>query len=142
MQRRKAKKVSQPSIVQLGFIVSDLQKTMGNYSSLLGVGPFEVVEPEGMGVRSAFARLGPVTLELNQRLGEESLLWKWLGGKAVHLHHFGFATSDLNVQLERFQELGLSIILRGGDGDAGFVEVHYTLSFSGQVSHDEARSGE
>jgi 4-hydroxyphenylpyruvate dioxygenase-like putative hemolysin len=92
---------------------------MEDYSTLFGIGPFEVVELEGMEkgcmIKVAFARFGSLTIELNQPQGENNPRWEFLGNKAVRLHHIGFTVSDLKTQLERFKKLGLNITMRSDD---------------------------
>ena len=115
MQRGNAKTVFQPSMLQVGVIVRDLEKAMQDYSSLLGIGPFQTMYVEQMGVRAAVAALGPIEVELIQPMSDENPIWKFLGDKAARIHHLGFYVADMDAEVARFQELGVGIVQRVRD---------------------------
>jgi methylmalonyl-CoA/ethylmalonyl-CoA epimerase len=102
-------------VLQLGIIVRDLEAAIEDYSSLLGIGPFDIMYVDRVGVRAAVAPLGPVEVELIQPVGDSSPMWDFLGDSQARIHHLGFYIADMDAQVARFQELGVGIVQRVQD---------------------------
>ncbi len=104
-----------PSMLQLGIIVRDLEKAIEDYSSLLSIGPFQVMEVQATGVRAAVANLGTVEVELVQPATDDSPLWKFLEDSEARIHHLGFYVDDMESEVARFQNLGVRVVQRVRD---------------------------
>ena len=115
--------MSQPTIKTVSLIVRNLEKTMADYSRLLGggVGPFKNLDLEHMGIRGVLAPMGPLWLELLQPIVQAHPLWKSLGEKDVCLRSLSFVVNDLDMEIARFRELGIHATKKQHDEGTDYV---------------------
>ncbi|MFC1950416.1 VOC family protein [Chloroflexota bacterium] len=97
-------KVKVTGINQVALVVKDLQKTMENYWSILGIGPWDVYSWEAPLVHhrryhgkpawarelNAVTRVGAVELELCQPIEGDSIYRDFLTEHGEGLHHMNF----------------------------------------------------
>ena len=97
-------KVKLPPPGQIGMIVRDIDKVIDFYQSTFGIGPWVVKEGEyrELKVRDkvypcktkvAWAKFGPIELELFQVREGRSLHSEWLDQGREGVHHLGFFVS-------------------------------------------------
>lgn len=114
-----------------------MSKAADFYSTLFGVGPFNVYEatldpywyredknPSILRVKQGKAMLGTVELELMQHLEGRSAVAEWLEVHGEGLHHLGFLVLDFDAYAARFAALGFGPLLR--------VEA-YSKAYNGQL---------
>ena len=114
-----------PPVCQIGVAVRDVSKTAEVYSTLFGVGPFNVYEatihpywyrddkePSTWRVKQGKAMMGNVELELMQHLEGRSAVAEWLEVHGEGLHHLGFLVSDFDGYARKFAALGFAPLLR------------------------------
>ncbi|MBP1730422.1 MAG: lactoylglutathione lyase-like protein [Deltaproteobacteria bacterium] len=98
-------KVRLPPLAQVGMVVKDIDKVTEFYSATLGIGPWEIREGESEAkargntyrykTKTAFAQLGPITLELFQIVeGRSPVHAEFLEKKGEGVHHLGFYVSE------------------------------------------------
>lgn len=115
-------KAALPPVTQIGIVVKDIEKTVQFYTSVLGLGPWDIRDGEIQGdpklgkpghivCRFARAKSGPIEIELVQPLKGESLYTEFLRDKGEGLHHLGFFVTDIDAELDRFAQKGARSIL-------------------------------
>jgi methylmalonyl-CoA/ethylmalonyl-CoA epimerase len=110
----------------LGLVVKDVDEAVKYYTSVFGLGPFrtEVYEmdertgftysgqPTRARVKAAFARSGPVAIELVQVLEGETPHTEFLRKKGEGIQHVAFRVEDLDKTLAELAKVGIEPILR------------------------------
>lgn len=118
-------------IRQVGIVVKDREKSMQQFSSLLGTGPFRLLDldqPEAIvhgkrthcGAKLAFAQSGPIEIELIEPVEGESTWSEFLRTKGEGMHHLGIWVPDLNKELARFTEMGIGELQSGENEEVRF----------------------
>jgi methylmalonyl-CoA/ethylmalonyl-CoA epimerase len=126
------KRLRLPRLGQIGYVVTDVSKTMSYYRDTFGVGPWILLDekPEpcienGKEVhpvlRIALASVGPVQMELVQVVEGESYHLDHLRESGGGLHHLGFMVRDLDRRLDACKEMGIGILQRGTIRDVGMT---------------------
>ena len=127
-------------ISQIAVVVNDLEKTMEQYTKLLGWGPWNVYrhEPPRLhdtvlrGDQVDFTMLGAEThvgdmgFELLQPLEGPSLYKEWLDEHGEGLHHVAVMLHDFDESSElkrRFDEVGAPVLMGGRIGET--IEFYY-----------------
>lgn len=116
-------KLKLPPISQIGMIVMDMDKAIGSYSHVFGVGPFTVYEfePDKQWVMEKPYRgkvilgksmWGNIELELIQPLGGQTPHTEFLRTHGEGVQHFGFNVTDYDEMFDRFKKAGFKPILR------------------------------
>jgi catechol 2,3-dioxygenase-like lactoylglutathione lyase family enzyme len=121
------------ALCQIAIVVKSVDETVKFYTEVFGIGPFEIREVDfpnatyygrkaGYRGKRAFAKLGPVTLELIELIEGKTVHEDFLKEKGEGLHHIGFAVKDLKRCEEEAEKLGLKVIqgMRREDG-SGFA---------------------
>ncbi len=125
------------SIDHISYAVYDIDATIDAWSRLYGIGPWTYQENGGTDVkgrpwkiRMAFARVGPVEVELVQcvegRIFQSKFIDRWGEG----LHHLGFFVDDVDAEVAKLVEEGANVLIHdperfayldaGGPGGAIF----------------------
>ena len=127
-------------ISQIAVVCHDLQKTMEQYTTLLGWGPWNVYrhEPPRLhetvvnGVPTEYTMLGAEThvgdmgFELLQPLEGPSIYRDWLEQHGEGLHHVAVMLHDFDESTElkkRFAEVGAPVLMGGRIGET--IEFYY-----------------
>jgi methylmalonyl-CoA/ethylmalonyl-CoA epimerase len=126
--------------VQIGVVVKDMDRTVKYLTEVFGLGPFRFVTypPEGredmelmyrselghFSHRLAFARLGPIELELVQPLEGESALTEFLSEHGEGIQHIRFNTAQLQPLLNYLSEKGVEPLMSGSGLRPGTTWVH------------------
>ena len=126
------KQLRLPRLGQIGYVVTDIDKTIAYYKDTFGIGlwillderPDPCVE-KGKEVhpllRIALAYMGPVQMELIQVVGGESLHLNHVRESKGGVHHLGFMVQNLSKRLDACHNMGIGILQRGTIKDIGFT---------------------
>jgi len=117
------------SFVQIGVVVSDIEKTTKNLTEVFGVGPFRIIdwppagrqdlerfyygEPANFTARMAFTELGPVELEIIQPLDEKSIWADFLRDHGEGIHHLRFNVDEIKPVQEYLAQHGVQSAQHG-----------------------------
>jgi len=111
-------------IVQVGILVKDVAEAAKKLEKLIGIGPFEILEPEyrdltyrhktgKFKIRIALAKAGPIQIELMQPLHGETIYDEFAQRKGHGLHHLGIKTDNIEQSVKEMQEKGFQVIQSG-----------------------------
>ncbi len=133
-------------IIQIGFLVKDIEKTKVDWAEFLGVevpetvnsGKFEVTQTEYLGEKvpnascnMCFFYLGNLQMELIQPNGEKSCWQDHLDRFGEGIHHISFKAKDLDASVQRLEEKGMPLVqrgvYRGGNGEYAFLDATDSL---------------
>lgn len=116
-------------VMQLGFVVRDLERAASHWSSL-GIGPFLLLEhvkladcrfrgaPVSFDMSAAVAQWGSVQLELIQQHDDVATVYtEFIGAAAGGLHHLGVMTDSIAAQLESLAPTGIAPVQSGSAGN-------------------------
>ncbi|MBN1310168.1 MAG: VOC family protein [Anaerolineae bacterium] len=115
------------TVMQVGLIVHDIEKTVEAWALLLGVPQPDIMVTDSVDVahteyqgkptparaKLAFFQIGQVTLELIEPIDEPSTWDDQLKTHDQSLHHIAFEIDGMAERLPRLAELGLPLIQRG-----------------------------
>ncbi|MBE0598867.1 MAG: VOC family protein [Desulfuromonadales bacterium] len=122
-------------VLQVGFVVRDLDKAVRSYWDDFGIGPWAIYnldkdsiknprvngKPAEIALRAAFADLGGVQLELIEPLNE-NIYTEFLEKHGDGLHHIAVEVDDFDATIARLQEKGIRSIQDGETKDGlGFA---------------------
>jgi hypothetical protein len=109
-------------IMQMSYIVPDLQQAIREYAEFLHIGPWTVAErmsPDGMLYRGqptapdvtlAMSYSGQLNIELiQQRDDTPSVYRETQQRRGYGFHHWGVATSNFDTDLARYRERGIEV---------------------------------
>ena len=135
-------------LFQVGIVVHDLEKSMKDYESLLGINSWKVLEinddslnftyhgkPVKHSFRAAMTMLGSLMVELLQPVEGEGVYRDFLNEHGEGLHHLGHVrVDDLDEAVQALEKAGFPCIETGGD-TLGFHSWAYvdTTSLIGYV---------
>jgi len=111
-------------IVHACVVVRDVEKTTGVLARRFGIGPWEIHlksypkshatfrgEPVECVFKFAYARVGPITLELVETVSGNSSYSEFLDRHGEGLHHIGFPTPlPFDAELEKWERQGIKAI--------------------------------
>lgn len=114
----------------VGFIVKDLDATVGYLSEALRLGPFKIVEPdffdradyferkykgedEDFRFRIAFVSVGGLELEFIQPVKGRTIYVDFLKEKGGGLHHLAYDVKDLDDVLKQLNKHGVKVVMSG-----------------------------
>jgi catechol 2,3-dioxygenase-like lactoylglutathione lyase family enzyme len=119
--------LSDNRIVQVGVVVPDVEEAVRAWTPLLGIPQPEVIVTDKVEIahteyrkrstparaKIAFIKLGQVTLELIQPIGEPSTWHDQLKAHGPSLHHIAFEVKNMGERLDELAEHGLPLLQRG-----------------------------
>ncbi|MDR2213267.1 MAG: VOC family protein [Pseudomonadales bacterium] len=107
-------------IMQVCYIVPDLQKAMQEYADFMGIGPWSVTErfaprdmmyrgqPTAPDITIGMSYSGQLNFELIQQRDETPSVYRdTLLKRGYGFHHWGVATDDFDGDLARYKERGI-----------------------------------
>ena len=111
-------------IIQVGILVKDVAEAAKKLEKLIGIGPFEILEPEyrdltyrgktgKFKIRIALAKAGPIQIELMQPLYGETIYDEFAQRKGYGLHHLGIKTDNMEQSVKEMQEKDFRVIQSG-----------------------------
>lgn len=112
-----------PPPFQIGVVVSDVERATQYYSSVFGIGPFNVYdfapdkhwymeEPSPIRLRMGKASWGGLELELIEPLEGKSMHREFLHSHGEGVQHLGFAVDDYDAVCGRFLKAGFMPAMR------------------------------
>jgi methylmalonyl-CoA/ethylmalonyl-CoA epimerase len=114
-------------LVQIGIVVADRDQTTKALTSLLGIGPFRLVDwpdrpeskyqyrgvDEKIRIRQAFVQLGAVEIELIQPLEGHNAYKDFLDETGGGIHHVLFEVKDIEPVLQELAKSGIAVLQSG-----------------------------
>lgn len=111
-------------IVQVGILVRDAEESAKRLEKLIGIGPFEILEPDyrdltyrgktgRFKMRIALAKAGPVEIELMQPLCGETIYKEFAKRKGYGLHHLAIRTDSMEESVKEMEDKGFRVIQSG-----------------------------
>ena len=115
-------KVKLPPVEQIGIVVKDVDRAIEYYSSNFGWGPFRVQEvhldgftyrgkPGSCRLKIAFAKSGPIEIELIRVLEGDTPHTDFLREKGEGLQHLRFRVDDLDKTLAELAKEGIQPVM-------------------------------
>ena len=116
--------VKLPPVHQLGYVVSDIEKTCRYYELTFGMGPFsEVIDVDMDGallrgkpvktkIKVAFAQSGDVQVEFIQPFEGENVYTEFLESKGDGIHHLAFQVDDMDAMKAEFAKKGFEPVFQ------------------------------
>lgn len=123
------------TIAQIGFVVRNLDKSIGEYERVMGVGPFLVVDfrPEKSFVKGrasaihlkiGIAQLTPaLSMELIEVVSGEPYHKDFLDAHGEGVQHLGYLSDDYDGVLARARKLGIDVLMWAETDVAGMGHV-------------------
>lgn len=122
-----------PPVHQLGYVVSDIEKTRQYYASKLGIEFSETMEvnmdgaylrgkPVNTRIKVAFAKSGDLELELIQPVEGENPYTEFLARRGDGIHHLAFQLDDMDAGKAELARMGIEPLFHQ---DMGFMEFAY-----------------
>ncbi len=111
-------------IIQVGILVKDVAEAAKRLEKLIGIGPFEILEPDyrdltyrgktgRFKIRLALAKAGPIQIELMQPLHGETICDEFAKRKGYGLHHLGIKTDNMEQSVKEMRKRGFQVIQSG-----------------------------
>lgn len=111
-------------IIQVGILVRDVEEAARKLEKLIGIGPFQVLEPEyrdltfhgkpaRFKIRIGLAKAGPIQVELMQPLFGETIYDEYAERKGYGLHHVAIRAENMQQSIDYMKSRGLNVIQSG-----------------------------
>ena len=113
-------------IVQVAYVVEDLQKSIAEFSQKFNIGPWFYSngytlkeasyrgKPTDMRMGLALSFSGNMCFEVIQPLDDKpSVYWDVIKKKGYGFHHLGMATTQYEVDVARYQKMGYVLVFEG-----------------------------
>lgn len=155
-------------LIQLCFVVDDIDAGMAFYSDTFGAGPWYVARHEGMAPSSSVYRGTPTPLHATIALGyagdlmyevvaptpgHPSIFTEWVDRHGYGLHHFGFGVTDFDAVQQQLVDEGSELLFTdrtprgarvamvdGGPLMGGALREYIELTADGQAFYDTMRA--
>ena len=139
------------TVVQIGIIVADVEKTARGYSEVFGIPLPQVVsiaadsyahtlyrgKPSQAAGKAAFFHLGPIEIELIQPAGAPSTWDEFLRQRGEGIHHIAFRTAQIDEAQELLHSRGMETVQSGGwnGGQYAYVDASQKLGTILELLH-------
>ena len=137
----------QYGIAQVAILVEELDKTVENYSTLFGIGPWHFYtygrplvkemtyrgRPADHKMRIALSYIGPLRIELIEAKEGDSIYADFIREHGYGVHHFGILVEEMNDELAKAHAAGLEMTQDGsgfgldGDGHYAYLDTEKLL---------------
>jgi len=114
-------------IEHIGIAVSDAEKAIETFSTLLGSGVYKSETVVGEGVRTHFLWADGVKIELLESLSDSSPVARFLSKRGEGVHHIAFSMDDASTVSKTLSEAGFELIgtgLSDGADDCRIFFIH------------------
>jgi methylmalonyl-CoA/ethylmalonyl-CoA epimerase len=144
-------KLDSATVVQIGIIVKDAEKTASAYAEVFGIPKPAVVpiaddsfadtnyrgQPSTAKGKAAFFDLGPVQMELIEPVGAPSTWEEFLRTHGEGIHHIAFKTMDMQAAQKSLATKGMQTIQHGGwdGGQYAYVDCSKQLGTILELLH-------
>ncbi|QPM68539.1 VOC family protein [Atribacter laminatus] len=133
-------------LIQIGYLVKDLEGAVKFYMETLDVGPWEIYtfappvlresmvrgKPSNHDFRIAIASPGHIQVELIQPLTGRSIYNEYLEQKGEGLHHVKYYYKDCQKAIQEFGKKGITVIQSGKFDEDEYYYLD-TLKYYGMV---------
>lgn len=125
-------------MTQVGFIVSDIEKSAATWAEFLGMEVPNVILAEGhhenpttyrgkptdAAAKLAFFQLENITIELIEPVGENSTWKEFLDGEGEKVHHIAFQIDQMDETVKKFKTFNIPMVQHGGwdGGEYGYMD--------------------
>lgn len=111
-------------VIQVGILVKDVEESESKLERLIGIGPFEILEPEyrdstfrrkpgRLRITVRLARADPIQIELTQPLDGETIYQEYANRKGCGLHHLAISTDNMERSIKEVGGRGFKVIQSG-----------------------------
>jgi methylmalonyl-CoA/ethylmalonyl-CoA epimerase len=111
-------------IIQVGILVKDVKETARKLEKLIGIGPFQILEPEyrdltfhgkpaRFKIRIGLAKAGPIQVELMEPLLGETIYDEYAERKGYGLHHLAIRSENMEQSVKDMKSRGFNVIQSG-----------------------------
>ena len=111
-------------IIQVGILVRDVEETARKLEKLVGIGPFQILEPEyrdltlhgrpaRFKMKLGLAKAGPIQIELMQPLSGETIYDEYASRKGYGLHHLAIRAENMDQSVSDMKARGFNVIQSG-----------------------------
>lgn len=100
----------EPKLNHVGIAVRSIDASVPVFSTLFPQDHVEVEDVADQGVRVAFLRTGPCTLELTEATSPDSPVAKFIEKRGEGVHHLSFEVEDVQVELDRLKAAGVRLV--------------------------------
>ncbi|HZF25704.1 MAG TPA: VOC family protein [Steroidobacteraceae bacterium] len=127
------------SIIQMAYVVQDIQASMKQWVSCMNVGPWFYLErwggdeavyrgaPSETEIAAAMAFSGHTLIELIQPLDEKPSVYRELIQRTGYgFHHFGLGSNDYDADIRKYQQRGYNLAFQARvptGGRVGYVDM-------------------
>lgn len=144
------------SIMQMAWVVNDLDEAIVRFSRIHGAGPFlinrhiKIVDPHYRGhpadtdFSTAIAQAGAIQLELVQQHDDSPSIYRDIYPRGREgFHHVAVVVPDVNAEVARYRALGVAVAFEGKFGDSAFayVDTSAMLGHMVEILPDDATIG-
>ena len=129
-------------IEHIGIAVKSLEDSIPFYEKVLGLKCYNIEEVKDQKVKTAFFMVGQTKIELLESTDPEGPIGKFIEKKGEGIHHIAFAVKDIEEQLKRMEEQGVTLIdkapRKGAEGlDIAFLHPKSTLGVLTELCEDK-----
>jgi methylmalonyl-CoA/ethylmalonyl-CoA epimerase len=144
-------KLDSTTVIQIGIIVNDAEKTASAYAEVFGIPKPTVVpiaddsfanthfhgQPSSAKGKAAFFDLGPVQMELIEPVSAPSTWEEFLRTHGEGIHHIAFKTNDLDSARKFLASRGMETVQHGGwdGGQYAYVDCSKQLGTILELLH-------
>ena len=142
-------------IIQIGFVVRDLDRTLKEFQRVMGVGPWEIYhygppemtnityrgKPSDWSADIAFSWVGDCQLEVIMPLKGPNIYEEFLAKKGDGIHHFKEWVEDPLATVKEYAEKGIAVIQSGTfcGGDFFYLDTEPLLGMPLELSKSGGR---
>jgi methylmalonyl-CoA/ethylmalonyl-CoA epimerase len=97
-------------IAHIGIAVQDLGNAQNIYRNLLGLEPSHSQRVEEQKVDVSSFHVGETNIELTCGTAEDSPISRFIAKRGEGIHHVAFEVDDINAELKRLRDSGVTLI--------------------------------
>ncbi len=129
-------------IEHIGIAVNSLEESIPYYEKVLGLNCYSVEEVKEQKVKTAFFKVGQTKIELLEPTSEDSPVAKFIAKKGPGVHHIAFAVNNLEEQLSKVKDRGVTLIdkvpRKGAEGlEIAFLHPKSTFGVLTELCEDK-----
>jgi catechol 2,3-dioxygenase-like lactoylglutathione lyase family enzyme len=122
-------------IDQVGLVVHNIEKSLEHYTTMFGIGPWQIYtfqpplvtdmtfrgKPAIYRMKIALTMLGSVMLELIEPLEGENIYKEFLDARGEGVHHIGCYIDNLDQGVQAMEQVGIKVLQSGRFVDGGYA---------------------
>ena len=143
-------KIKVENITRIGFVVRNLEETIKNYWTILGIGPWDIIQcvppvvhditymgnPGNFTMKIASANAGKVKLEVIEPMSGDNIYRDFLAEHGEGLHHIQFHVNNQEETAQIMNRQGFQTMMRFGflDGISAYYDTRDALKSIWEIS--------